>query len=1319
MSSLERVPIRWLLTPIGIVLIAILILGQARPAVGETPPAPIDPNNGEQKLLDIINAMPLNDIDQALDHFPVPYVVVAQAGSGPPVIANNRAGAPTRVDADSSKSTGNGGHDIEVEVNTELGANNALRLDINRIGNAPYASNLKVLIAFPFDAFNSESLPGAPNLFIGYETTAVGGGVGGVAPLTETIVFTPTTLAGTTHAFTTAMTTSGATNPLRFIMGHFDGTNLTGILNAAAMSALVEPVPASITTTVSVDESALSPGPGGTYSSFDIDWTASAPAKVTFDYIEEESVPGGDADYGTQLIFDQMPTNEHLSLVLDEAAETLELQHTASAVVDSITFSHRRDDGLDVTGSATDVPTSVSLTLDLDGAATLDVNANTLDLQVTAEQDGGFAGTGDFFGYLIGYLEIGLVDAADLTAAWDASTRSFSVQATNAGEEIGAISLLAGDDSQLELPPGSPGPWTDTGRHVFSLVDDGSHGTVAGRLANVVTANLSLTTATLTESFNLTTSEPTPLTAYLKTSPAPPPGSSIVIGKDIEATCKLEDVPSGAVVVTVKLPDDVKINLPEPIETVHCFGHIDSLNFDVLASKVPKIAEWKFDPSGLLKIKAEDGTGPNSAEIGAVAIRFWDNTPTGLPYGSSLFGEPLKDARARGDKIPSMTATWSDAAGSTKVDVAPDANTRTIGGVQVSVSTNVEFNGPLPEADSTSGHYLRFVDGGSGQKKSIQAGAFGIKKVDFDSNDTQVDAIFNADLARNLEIRYDSAFGGRFFPNYDVDMKLEVLKSPATLEVHTNLKESLSWVGSAPISTVKLSGKLDLTNNNNAEDLTDVFVSVDNVPSSVSLDFDATNGQGSATANGQIERVIVELKSDGKIFGTKYKWFNAAVDGINTNWMFVANINPQAKTGYAKVESSQPLGTVSIVLSNETKAASADNLDPFKNVDPNRLVARSGFQKVIDDRYFAVGIQQRLSDLYQTTFRLDGNPLEDHVVVRSFDSMDFTAIQFTGFKGLEADITETSAKATLKAPSSGTHPLFVGYQSSASKYLMVQVEDVPDEITVDVLADQHAYFDASSSPGRIDAYQGPLPFAGEATNALRAILKNTPSSVHLDYGDLDSFPGGGSFQASQQFEAVVLVQDSSSRIVAGLQMEDFSVNYGLDGLGYTPCDPVDFEIETLDTCYGIFRLQGGINALGDVSNQGASGFFVLYDLAGTPQALVGGDAVAADGAEYVPRLTFLLDNFTSFSSSFEIQFDPLAIPGATPLWPIDVELNINGPNADAFVFDFWDLGFDGVCFTPPFSDEVCAGANPPDYIDNNPWHIVPLFHGSGSHFDPY
>jgi len=282
----------------------------------QLPPNPIVPNKGEQVLLDLIKGLPLNDIRSALDHFPVPYVVVASANGATPIIDNNKAGSPTRIDADGDRSTGTGGQDIQVEVNTELTPVFHLRVSINRLGSAPFARDVKVVIAFPWRAFNKETLPGDPNLFIGYQTTgAFSGGpdypAGGNAPATTEINFYPAVVGGLDHNFQVTVATTGSGNPVRFIAGHFDGTNLTGILNADAQGILTDPVPASFTIGLGVNDNALSSLPGVLMASkLDLSWTATSPAKVIFDYLENETTPTTTTfDYNSLMIFDKMPTS--------------------------------------------------------------------------------------------------------------------------------------------------------------------------------------------------------------------------------------------------------------------------------------------------------------------------------------------------------------------------------------------------------------------------------------------------------------------------------------------------------------------------------------------------------------------------------------------------------------------------------------------------------------------------------------------------------------------------------------------------------------------------------------------------------------------------------------------------------------------------------------------------------------------------------------------------------------------------------------------------------------------------------------------------
>jgi hypothetical protein len=288
------------------------------------------------------------------------------------------------------------------------------------------------------------TLPGDPSLFIGYETTAAGGGVGGFAPLKETFTFTPDILAGTGHTFTLGMQTVDSSNPLRFLAGHFDGDSTVGILNASAIAAHTEPVPANIELDLTVDESALL-DPAGADSLVDVSWTASAQSKVEFSYLEEETgVPSGNdhSDYGTTLTFDQMPTEEHILFDLDEDNNALVLTHQANSVIDTITLVHKRADGLVVTGVGSDVPTEMSLSIDTAGAMTLDVNANTLDLDIEALRLGGFLNTSAFLGYDLGYLRVGLTDVPDLTAAYNSDDDSFRAQAVNAGESIGRVEMV-------------------------------------------------------------------------------------------------------------------------------------------------------------------------------------------------------------------------------------------------------------------------------------------------------------------------------------------------------------------------------------------------------------------------------------------------------------------------------------------------------------------------------------------------------------------------------------------------------------------------------------------------------------------------------------------------------------------------------------------------------------------------------------------------------------------------------------------------------------------------------------------------------------
>ena len=1288
---------RTLLALVAALTLGVLLLG-AGAGRADLPPDPIIPAGGDLNLLNTINSLPLNDIASALDHYPVPFVVVCQAGSGPPVIANQRAGSPKRVDCDSSKTTGKGGDDLQFEVNTELGPAPHLRLNINRLGGAPFATNVHAIIAFPWDAFNSEvGLPAAPNLFIGYQTTAAGGAVGGIAPLTEEINFTPNVVAGTTHTFVTTMATTGSSNPLRFEAGHFDGTNLTGVLDAAAISALVDPVPATINLGLSVDESVLSAGPGGTDSSIDLSWTASAPSKVTFAYLEEESAPGGVADYQTTLVVDQMPTSEHLVLSLDEAAGTLTLTHSANAPINSVTLTRTRNDGLTIVGAAGDVPTSVALTIGLPGTATLDVNANTLDLSLKVTEVGGFAATSGFLGYNLGYLEAKVLNAPDLTAAYVPASDSFTVQATNPGESIGAVQLVIGDDATLELPPA----WSFDERHVFSLIDNGTHGTAAARIVHLTKATLDLTATPTEETFDVETGQAARMNAYIETAPT----SNLIPGHDILADCHIFDMPSGKTHFEIDLPSTFSYTTdpPQGIDEVACAGHVDSLNFDVALGDLPPIFAFDFDPAGHLTVKAEDGTGPNTDFVGLATVRLFDPTLVGIPASSGLFGAALHDARARADHIPSFHGTWATGGAGTAIDYHNDALTNFLGGAQVDVSTAVGL-APLPVASAGSHHYGRYVDLGAGSIKRLAAGAFGINSFTYGSNNAtrNIDVHYKADSAHQLDLGFDSRFGGTYFPNYDIDATLNVNAVPATFNLSTNLATHFNYTASSGISSISLLGDIDITNDSNAGNSTHLEASVDGLPNSVTFDVDpAATGHATFTMGSPINAVSFLLTGGEGIFGTAIKQVDLDIAHIPANW--TANWDG---TGGNVSAVGDHVNTISLIVSKELPSQNDTMRSPF--VAAGGAISYQPWLRAIDRRWARTGdgdpdvrethFMSRLDDIYGSTTSLGAG--DDRVLYRpDGGSLKYLEVRLSNLQGGSFHSTATTVTASFIAPTPGSHPVYVGVGQQNGDFVTIGLENLPDQIGIDALGANpgHVHFDANEPPGRVALYQGPLPSAGEG-DATKFIVVSVPASMHLDWNF--GVDGNASFTASSEVEIRFLRQNGSTRIVSAFNFQNLSLDYGVESgtlssdeclpiVGF-PCNEYVVVVEASAT----FSANPGIN-----------GMLLVYDHGSTDDA----NGISSPGNTYRPELSFLLKNLTSIGASAGIRV--CYLPFGLPPCLVGLPLPYFGFNvgADAANVDFWDNGGGPL--------DVLGD---PDYVSNDPWNLCcPLLYSESNRIDPF
>ncbi len=1289
---------------IALSVASLLALGAPAASPAGPLPSPIVPTKGEQNLLDVINRLSAKGVRTALDNFPVPFVVVAQAGDGPPVVLNMKAGSPKRIDADSSKATGPGGNDISLEVNTVLTPVPHLTLAINRLGGAPFAPNLKVEVAFPFDAFNNEdsSLPAPPNLFMGYQTTAAGGAPGGHAPLSETLSFTPNVVAGTHHTFQLSMQTSGADNPLRFLAGHFDGTNLTGLLNADAIGALVEPVPATITVGLGVNESALSPGPGGTLSFLDLSWNASAPAKVTFDYLEDESAPSSTPipDYNSTLTFDQMPTSEDVSLNLDEAAGTLTISNDASAPINAVTLLLQRDDGLTITATAGDVPTHVALTVGLSGTAALDVNANTLDLSLVVQEDGGFLDTSSFLGYDIGYLSLGLTNVPDLTAGYIQPGDKFGVKATNPGESIGAVELVIADSAaSLQLPP----TWADTTRDEFSFVDDGTHGTAAARILHLSEATLNLNPSPTGEVYNLVTSAPAPLSAYIKTAPT----SHLIPGHDVLADCHVENVPQGKLDFSVNLPDQFSYTTdpPQSIASVGCVGHVDTLNFDVSASDLPPVFAFDFDPAGHLTVKAEDGTGPNTATVGNFTVRLDDGTGPGLPSTSGLLGLPIRDARARVDHIPSFHATWATGGTGTAIDYHDDSASNFLGGAQVDVATDVGL-AALPASGASAHDYGRFVDNGGSATKELAAGAFGINHFTYTSNDAAhtVGLHYAADAAHQLDLHLDSRFGGVFFPTDDITGDLTVDRVPQSFDLTTNLATQFDYTASSGIDALTLAGAIDTTDDGDSNNGVHVDASVHGLPSAVSLALDPS-ASGSLTFGmaSPIDSVGLDVTGNDGIFGSPVKQVHLAIDHIPANWTAGWD-----GSGGSVTAVGDHVHTISAIVSTDLSAGNDAMRAPFTT--PGGSVGYSSWLRTIDDRWASTGanfpqretdIMSRLDDIYSSTSTLGAS--EDRILYRTdgSGSFQYLELQLTNLQGGSFHTTAGHLDAGLTDPVSGDHPVYVGFGEQNGNFMTLDLANLPDTVSFDADTGNpgHVHFDTNEPAGRVQAYEGPLPEAADNQSATKFIVASLPSSMHLDW----SFGGSGTatFTASSPVEIRFLNQDGSTRVVSVVDFQDLSLGYGVTS-GDTSsgeCLPVPPF-----TCNEYVQVVDGSASF--TAAPGVSGMLLVYPHESSPEVANG--ITPSGGGEYRPEVSFLLKNLTSISADAGIQvcYLPLGIPPCL----LGAPLPFAGfsVSADAANLDFWDNGGGPV--------DILGD---PDYVGNNPWKLYPFLYSDSSRIDPF
>src|SRR5690606_31011774 len=149
-------------------------------------------------------------------------------------------------------------------------------------------------------------------------------------------------------------------------------------------------------------------------------------------------------------------------------------------------------------------------------------------------------------------------------------------------------------------------------------------------------------------------------------------------------------------------------------------------------------------------------------------------------------------------------------------------------------------------------------------------------------------------------------------------------------------------------------------------------------------------------------------------------------------------------------------------------------------------------------------------------------------------------------------------------------------------------------------------------------YQGPLPGAVEGDDVTKVILLDTPSFVHADWGL--GFPGGISLDTSNPLEVRLLAQGASDRTLAAFQVGDLTANWGIDTV------TTDEKCQLDPPGCGLY-LQFAKVSFDFDANPAVDGYVFTYVTDGSPSGLSPAGPAPDPGGEYVPQVSFLLDDF--------------------------------------------------------------------------------------------
>jgi len=717
----------------------------------------------------------------------------------------------------------------------------------------------------------------------------------------------------------------------------------------------------------------------------------------------------------------------------------------------------------------------------------------------------------------------------------------------------------------------------------------------------------------------------------------------------------------------------------------------------VQLDNLPAVLCFDFEAAaGTLTVIAQNAD-LSPATIGDVIFDL--EAPNGLPLTGGLLGAPIEQARLRLDSVPSFTASWNTTGSGTSFGFMATPPGFFLGGAQLELGTLVDLPIPSP-ATATSIDYVNFLDkGGSGEKQAA-VGLFGISQfsVSTASAGTGLTLNYVDNAARELQVNVASNFG-QFYPLDNVQATLDIQDIPQTFDFSTDFATMLNYTASSPISSITATADLDPTTN--PHDDTHVEFMAQGLPAMVDFVLDP-NTSATLSMSDAITQLMFSATSDDTILGTgTYKLVQADLNNIPANWNVNWSGGQFVMQAMDASNNPAPMGLVTATVStSDSPSDNAAFLMPFQTSGPGGArINYSPYLQAIDDRYFSLGTGApvtlaEIQNIYNNAQVLEAG--EDYAVAQvNGGSLAFFDGQFTGFQKIVYQPNSNGGHFEFDAPTPGPHPFLAGIGLD-SNFLIGHIDNIPSSATLDInLATDNIHFHSSASAGTIDVYYGPQGMAQDSDTALRAVMQNTPTDVNITWGF--GFPNGSaSFVASNPFTLLFLAQNGSNRLVGGFRLQELDVNYGMDIL------PLNVNINTTllvptSLTVGLFDAHAGINV--GASGVPVDGFFNLYTMKSSPDAL--NPAGPTPGAnEYIPELTFMMQNFTEFTFNLSVGLGITILPVPFIITPsVSASVSVTGQ----FIFDVWqNSDINDTLFG------VIGYVDAADYSDNTPIQLLPF-----------